>query len=369
MQNRVQQTKKILILGNNDVGLYKFRRELMDALVQQGHEVSFSVPHGDTVPLIEQIGCKYLPLDYERKGKNPIQELQVVKRYARMIQKKKFDVVLLYTIKPTLYAGIICRMKGIPYIANITGLSPALGSSKLLQRLCFFVYRRVLPHAQMVYFQNKENMRLFMERKTLRKGHAQLIPGSGVNLQEYAYQEYQDSEQMRILYIGRITKVKGIDDWLDAIEILSQDGEDYIFDFVGDCDEEYKERIERLHAQGKVVYHGVAPSSIEYMRDAQAVIMPSYGEGMSNVLLEASATGRPILASNVCGCREIVREGKTGFLFEPHDANSIVEAVRRLKGLSFEERRKMGILGRKYVENHFSRDIIVNSYLEQINRS
>lgn len=357
----------VLLIGNDDQGLYKFRRELIAELLNNGYSVDISTPYGPYIPMLQDCGCNFIPLEFNRRGKNPLGELRLLIKYGKLIKKKKYCVVLLYTIKPTLYGGLICRIRRIPYIANVTGLSPALAGSELLKRLCFIVYRSALKRVNVLYFQNKQNLEVFKEnRVTAQK--VKLIPGSGVNLQEHKYEEYTEGEEIKILYVGRITKVKGMDEWLRAISILNEKKKNLVFEFIGECFEPYKEEIERLHSEKKIIYYGKSKNPHEYMKNAQAVIMPSYGEGMSNVLLEASACGRPILASAVPGCKEILVDGVTGIEFQPHSVESILEAVDRFLCLTREQRRQMGLNGREHVEKYFSRDIVVEEYMKEIKK-
>lgn len=359
--------KKILLIGNNDVGLYKFRCELIQRLLDKNYKVFISTPYGKYISKLEKMGCRYIALEYNRAEKNPLKELKLLIAYHHLIAKDTYDAVLLYTIKPTLYAGLICRIKKIPYLVNITGLSAVLVDTKILKNLCFILYRLVMKHANMVFFQNQSNLDLFTKRNIVSK-NKKLIPGSGVNLKEHTYETYTEERKLKILYVGRITKVKGMDEWLEAIELSKEKWSDFVFEMIGECDSYYQEKIQNLHAKKKIIYYGICENPHEYMKKAQAVIMPSYGEGMSNVLLEASACGRPILASNVPGCREILIEGVTGLSFEPHSVKSIMEALQKFRNLSSEQRKQMGIKGREHVENHFSREIIVNEYMKEIEK-
>lgn len=359
--------KKILLIGNDAMGLYKFRRELIQRLLEEHYKVFISTPYGDYIPELEKMGCRYIALDYNRAGTNPLKELRLLAAYSRMIKRNRFDAVLLYTIKPTLYAGLICRMRNIPYLVNITGLSAVLVDTKILKNICFALYRPVLRHANMVFFQNQANMD-FLSRKNVVAGNKKLIPGSGVNLKEHKYEPYTEDGKLKILYVGRITRVKGMDEWLKAIDVLHGKWKDLAFEMIGECDSLYQEQVKRMQAQKKLTYHGLCRNSHEYMKHSQAVIMPSYGEGMSNALLEASACGRPILASKVPGCNEILIEGITGLGFEPHSVGEIVKAIEKFRSLSKEQREQMGVKGREHVEKHFSREIIVNEYMKELRK-
>lgn len=356
---------KVLIIGNYDEGLYKFRLELIQKLLAENHEVVVSTPYGEYIPKLQALGCVYQDIEYNRAGKNIFAEIRLLHNYRKLLKADKYDMVLLYTIKPTLYAGLICRQRKIPFIVNITGLSPALTRSELLSELCFMLYRKVLRHAKVVFFQNKENMELFERKKTLQN-NARLIPGSGVNLMQHTLEKYEESDILQVLFVGRITKVKGIEELFEAIEIAHDKELPMKFAFVGMCDSVYEDRIHNMDAEGKLKYYGRQDNVHQFMKESQAVIMPSYGEGMSNVLLEASACGRPVLASDVTGCRDIVREGETGYLFETHSGQAIVEAFEKLLALTKQQREQMGVNGRIYVEKNFSRKIVVDEYMKQI---
>lgn len=359
--------KRVLLIGNNDGGLYKFRYELIQLLLNQKYEVFISTPYGEYIPILKKMGCQYIELEYNRAGKNLLKEIRLLVAYYHFIKKKKFDVVLLYTIKPTLYAGFICRLKKIPYIVNITGLSTILVDTKILKNICFILYKRVLKHSNIVFFQNQSNMDLFIKKKAV-SGKIKLIPGSGVNLKEHKYETYTENRILKILYVGRVTKVKGIDELFKAIELLNRNSNDLVFEIIGECDTFYEKKLKSMHKQKQLIYYGTCPNPHDYMKNAQAVIMPSYGEGMSNVLLEASACGRPILASNVPGCREILIEGITGFSFEPHNVNSLLDAIHKFCEISKDQREQMGINGRKHVEKNFSREIIIKEYMKEIKK-
>ena len=365
MKRGTYQKKKVLLLGNYDEGMYRFRKELICRLVNDGYDVCVATPAGEYGTKLEHLQCQFKAIDFDRSGKKVTAEIGLLKTYFSFLKSRKFDVVLLFTIKPTLYAGFACRLLNIPYIVNITGLSPAITESKWLRKACYFAYRRVLPFAKTVFFQNEENMNLF-RKENLIKNNEKLLPGSGINLEEFNYIPYSESNRLLLLYIGRITKVKGIDELLKAIRIIKRSHESVDFEILGKCDEEYKDVLQTMQKEGLLFYRGAVDDVHPYLKMCQAVLLPSYGEGMSNVLLEASASGRPVLASDVAGCREIVQDGVSGILFQSHSAEAIVEAITKFICLSVKEREKMGIYAREYVAGKFSRQIVVENYIREI---
>lgn len=356
--------KKVLVLGNNDLGLYKFRKELLKELVNTGYEVHFSVPDGPYIEKLEETGAVFQQLNFDNSSKSPVKELGLVLRYNKLLKQLKPNIVLMYTLKPSLYGGLHCKKLKIPYIINITGLSPIFVEEKLLGKVILKMYKGILNQAQMVFFQNRAQFELFKKRGMGK--NCELIPGSGVNLNENKYELYEVYDKIRILFVGRVLKSKGIEDLLDAIEIIKDNRDDVEFRVVGGCDNEYLERLERMQSEKKLIYYGLQDNVHHYIKECNALILPSYSEGMANVLLEAAACGRPVLASNIPGCQETFVEGKTGFGFDKGNVDSIVTSLLKFCSLSDIVREEMGKSGRDHVDKLFSRTIIVNKYKNEI---
>lgn len=357
---------RILILANNDTGLYKFRKELIIKLLER-HDVHVSVPFGDYNNEIAALGCKIHELIMDRHSVNLLKEIKLLKEYSKLCSTIKPDIVLTYTVKPNIYGGIICRLKKIPYIANITGLGGAVMHGGLLQSIIVFLYRVSLGKAKKVFFQNAENKKFFEKHKIIRN-RCRILPGSGVNLQEHCYEEYpDDKEKIIILTIGRIMKDKGTDEILEAAEIIKKDYPKVVFRFVGGYDGDYQEKIQEAVKNNIIEYIGKQSDVHAVIKNSHATLHASYHEGMANVLLESAACGRPVMATNVPGCKETFDDGISGIVFEAKDAYAIVQAIRKLLEMSNESREEMGKQGRKKVENEFDRNIVINEYIKAIN--
>lgn len=359
---------KILVLANNDVGLYKFRKELIQTLVDIGDSIFISLPEGEYIPALEKIGCTFFETSVDRRGMNPIKDIHLLLQYDRLVKRIKPDVVLTYTIKPNIYGGIICRVRHVKYIANITGLGTAIENKGILSKILLFLYKCGLKEASQVFFQNQTNRKFFQEKRLIKK--SRLIPGSGVNLSEHCYEEYsEDSEEIRFLYVGRIMKDKGIGELLEGAEQLKKNYPNLSFDLAGEYDEEsYRSRIEELEKREIVRYLGPQTDIHSVMKTHHVVILPSYHEGLSNVLLEAAACGRPVLATNVPGCRETFDDGLSGIGFKAKSSKALLDAVESFICLPYEKRKQMGIYGRKKVEKEFDRQIIISAYMQEIKR-
>lgn len=357
---------RILILANNDGGLYHFRKELLEALVKE-HEVFFSVPQGELVGKIKNIGCEFIPCEgLERRSTNPIKDLQLMRFYQSVLDRVKPDVVLTYTIKPNVYGGIACRKKGIPYIANVTGLGTSIENGGMLSKIATTLYKIGLKNARCVFFQNEANRKFFTDNK-LVKGKTRLIPGSGVNLATYQFMSYPSSEDgFRFLFVGRVMKDKGIEEFLSAISSLHQDNNLVTAVVVGGCEENYIDALKQAERTGAIRYRGLQPDVRSFYKNCHCVVLPSYHEGTSNVLLEASATGRPVIATRVPGCQETFDEGITGLGCEVKNAESLLEALKHFVALSQEQKVAMGNAAREKMIREYDRNIVINAYKEEI---
>ncbi len=355
----------ILILANNDIGLYKFRKELIQSLCEKS-KVTLALPQGDFVAKLIEYGCKYTPVEFSRHGKNPIAEVGLLRKYIRLIKKENPDVVLTYTIKPNVYGGIASRITRTPYLPNITGLGTAVENGGILGFISKNLYRIGLKRADCVFFQNEENRKLLVE-KGISRGKTRLIPGSGVNLHEHIMQEYPaESEITNFLFVGRIMKDKGIGELLQAMDCLSNEGKSVFLDVVGQYDEDYSEILKAYEDRGMIKYHGLQKDVRPFYKAAHCIVLPSYHEGMANVLLEAAATGRPVIATKIPGCQETFDEGVTGLGCEVRNADSLTSAMERFLALSTDERKVMGAKGRKKVEKDFDRQLIIDAYLDEL---
>ncbi|PGM62811.1 glycosyltransferase family 1 protein [Bacillus cereus] len=358
--------KKVLILANNDVGLYKFRRELIKESLEK-YEVYISLPDGEFINELKEMGCKFINTPISRRGTNPIADLKLIYSYWKIINKVKPDVVLTYTIKPNIYGGLMCRVNSIPYIANITGLGTAVENHGALQRITLFLYKIALKKAKCVFFQNKENENFINERIFI--SNYKLLPGSGVNLEQYSVLDYPSTETVNFLFIARVMEEKGINQYLDAAKYIREKYPNTVFHILGFCEDEYEEKLKIMHEKGIIQYHGMQSDVKEFHKLSHCTIHPTYyPEGMSNVLLESAACGRPIITTDRSGCREIVEHGENGLIVKQQNSQDLIEKIESFLGMEWQDKEKMGLAGRKKVEKEFDRNIVLNAYVEVINK-
>lgn len=359
---------KVMILANNDIGLYKFRRELLEELVKE-NEVFICLPQGEYIEKLISLGCKFISCDFlDRHGTNPVKELKLISWYKNTLKKYKPDIVFTYTIKPNVYGGYACGKLGIPYVANITGLGTAVENGGLMQKITLMLYKAGLRKSQKVFFQNSENKEFMLKHKVVR-GAYDMLPGSGVNLKQYTVSEYPNGDTIDFMFISRVMKEKGVDQYLEAAKEIRNRYPQTRFHICGFCEKEYEGNLDELQNDGTIIYHGLVNDIAAMHKISSCTIHPTYyPEGLSNVLLESCACGRPIITTDRSGCREVVDNGKNGFVVKEKDSKDLIEKIEKFLGMSYEERKTMGLAGRAKVEKEFNRQIVIDKYMAEIKR-
>ena len=358
--------KRLLILANSDSAIFKFRQELINALAEHFH-IGLGIPFGQYMDEIRNDKYEFFDIPVNRHGMNPVEDLKLKKHYEKVIDEFKPDVVLEYTIKPNLYGSMVCAKRNIPCLCNITGLGTALENPGMLQKLLVAMYKHSMKKVHTIFFQNSAGCEFFKNHGIGRNEQYVLLPGSGVNLERFEYIEYPTSEKQFFLFVARVIKQKGIDEYLSVAQRFHDEGLSAEFHICGACEEEYQEKLEKLNAEGVIVYHGLVKDMREMYAKSTCVILPSYyPEGQSNVLLEGAASGRPLITTDHPGCREAVENEITGYLVKRQDADDLYEKTRKVYEMDCEARREMGLRGRRFVEQKFDRNIVIKSYLKEI---
>ena len=355
---------KILILANFDVGLYQFRRELIAALLEE-HEVVISLPNGDLVRPLEEMGCRFLDTPVDRRGINPVTDGQLFVRYLKLLRQEKPDLVITYTIKPNIYGGMACRLLGVPYAVNITGLGTAFQKQGALRKLVTVLYKLALKGAKVVFFENRGNMQTLLDEKIVTADYCKCLNGAGVNLDHYRCAAYPNTDgPIRFLFIGRVMAEKGVDELFEAMSRLRREGFDCTLDVLGHFEEHYEPKIRQGEAACWLNYHGQQKDVRPFIETAHCFVLPSWHEGMANTNLECAAMGRPLITSRIHGCMEAVVENVSGLLCQPKNANSLYDAMKRFLALSPADREAMGMAGRRHMENRFDKKKVVAETLK-----
>lgn len=362
--------KHIMLISNSLMSLYNFRHEFVLRLLDE-YKVTLVVPMEPEdyarFEVFKVKGCELIETNYKRREKNPLHEFALYKLYGKIIGETKPDVVITYTIKPNIYAGMICSKYMVPYMVNITGLGTAFEKEGLLKKAVVLMYKKALKKCDTIYFQNEVNLKIMQDCK-LPLNNVKMVPGSGINLEKFSVTEYPPENTESYLYVARIMKAKGADEFLEAAERLKKKYPEVSFDVVGFCEEAYEERLARLQQDGVLTYHGWQDNAVQFFRKCSCLINPSHHEGMSNVCLEAAATGRPMIVSDIPGCKEIVTDKETGFLFPAGNTDNLFEKMEEFHLLPYEQKIQMGLAGRKKIEVEFDRNKVIDIYLHEIQR-
>lgn len=357
---------KVLILTNHSYMLYQFRRELIGEIMER-NEVILGMPFVGHEDEFRNMGCQCIAIEVDRRGLNPLKDIKLILDYNAILSREKPDKVITYSIKPNIYAGLLCSLKKIPYYSNVQGLGTAF-QNPILAVFVGFLYKLAFFNVRTVFFENSGNAKEFVNRKLVSKRKIEVLHGAGVNLDYYSYATYPSHrEEIRFLYIGRIMKEKGIDELFEAIRKLADVyGNKVKLDIVGFFEEEYKEIVKKLVKDQIVVFYGFQEDPRPFYANADCVVLPSYHEGMSNVLLEASAVGRPVITSDIPGCREAVENEKTGYVCEVKNTTKLYEKMEQMIQKSWLERKIMGQNARKRMERLFAKEKVVKRTMEKL---
>lgn len=358
---------KIALISNKDNNFYNFRSEMILKLVELGHEVTLVCPYGKKIDYFTVRGCDFIDADLDRRGTNVFKDAKLIVKYYNILKYLKPDLVLTYTTKSSIYGGLCSRWLKIPYIVNNAGLVE--NNKALLERILRCLYRAGFKGASCMMYQNGRE-RDYVNSLLKKKVHYRDIPGSGVNLDSFSFQEYPRSDdRIRFNYVARIVGFKGIDELLSCAERIKAKYTNTEFVLYGDYDDDnYRQRVAEFEKRGIVKYGGIQFDMKPFITAAHAVIHPSYYEGMTNVILEHGAMGRPSIASDIPGCKEGIDHGKTGFLFPVKDVDALFNVIEKFVLLPHEEKVAMGLAARKKMEQEFDRNIVTNIYLDEINK-
>lgn len=369
---------KILFLEPHEGTFYLFHQELAQKLITLGHEVCVSAPDGDFTQNIKDLGCIKFNAPVKRRSINPLSDLKLLIYYIKLIKNLKPNVILTFTIKPCVYGGLAAQFTHTPYIADITGLGTAIENKGVLRFIALSLYKLGLRKAAKIFFENSRDQKFFIAHKIAAQDKTRLTSGAGVNLNKFKLEDYPDSSQnIKFLFVGRIMKDKGVNELLEAFNNINNKNQpcgvehkNLYLDIVGGCEEnEYLLKLEQAHQANKnIIYHGEQQDMQKFYKESHCVILPTYHEGMANALQEASATGRPVIASNIPGCQETFDDNITGFACEPKDAQSLTQAINKFINLNHQERREMGLRAREKMQREFDKEIVVDAYIDEINK-
>lgn len=358
--------KKVLFLANHFITLYSFRRELIKDLLEDGNLVYLSIPEDEQNKYFEELGCVIINTKIDRRGVNPIKDIWLILQYKKIINDIKPDIIFSYTIKPNIYGSLVSNKK-YKQICNITGTGATFLKKNFISAICKFLYKISVKNCYKVFFQNTGDRDFFIQNKMVKNNY-DIIPGSGCNLVEHPYSPLPDIAVVRFIFIGRIMKVKGIDEYLEAARIIKSKYSNTEFLIAGWIEESRYEKIIKDYVDQSVVkYIGFRNDIADWIAKCHCTVLPSHGgEGVPNVLLESASTGRICIGSNINGTIDVIEDGKTGFVFEKGSTSSLVKKIQIMLNMTKRDLNIMSINSRNRVETLFERKIIINKYKEEL---
>ena len=347
--------------------MYDFRAALIKELINRGNDVTILTPFDSHVDDLRALGATLVETPVDRRGTNPVRDLGLIKLYKRELKRIAPDLVITYTIKPNVYGCYAAKGLKIPYAMNITGLGTAFENEGLLKKMVVAMYKLSAPKAKVVFFENSANRDTFVNEGIIPESKTHVLHGAGVDVNRFSYQEYPaDAEVTRFLFIGRVMKEKGIEELFSAMRQLVAEGEKTELHVVGGFEENYKATIDQYEAEGWLHYHGHQNDVRPFIGQCHCFVLPSYHEGMANTNLESASSGRPLITSDIPGCREAVVENVSGLLCEPKDAENLYGVMKRFLALSRDERKAMGLAGREHMIAVFDKQKVVEETAEEI---
>ena len=359
--------KRILFLAQHFITLYSFRRELIERLCCEGHEVYLSLTVSDENKYFEDLGCKIVPTEIDRRGVNPFKDLRLILFYKKMIHQINPDIVFSYTIKPNIY-GCMATNGKYKQICNITGTGGTFLENNLVARICRILYRKSVKKCYKVFFQNSNDRDMFIKHGMV-ENNWDMLPGSGVNLEQFSVLPLPDGDEVNFIFIGRVMKLKGIDEYLEAAKRIKKEAINTNFYIAGFIEEgEYQAKVNKY--SDYVIPLGFVKDITGEIKKCHCTILPSHGgEGVPNVLLESAAMGRICIGSRIPGTLDVIDDGKTGYLFDAQHVESLVEAINKVLNLSDIQKTKMGLAGRAKVEKEFDREIVIQKYIDEVEKA
>lgn len=368
MNARPANAQVIALTANSLANLAHFRAPLFAGLSDAGFQ-TLAIAPDDGIGAAPGDGRIIVPMD--RGGTNPVRDLATLAAYVRCFRVKRPRAVLSFTPKANIWAGIASRLTGIPFFPNISGLGTAFLAGGLVRHIQLWLYKRALAHAGAVFFQNSDDLQAFVDDGLVRTDQARLLPGSGIDLDHFSPQPMPANAISHFLFIGRLLTDKGVRELMDAARQLRREGVPFALTVIGDVDpgnpsSVTTREIDGWRSEELATFAGQQGDVRPFIAACDAVVLPSYREGLPRSLLEAAASARPMIATDVPGCREVVIAGETGLLCGARDAGSLATAIRSFCSLSGEDRDVLGRSARLLAEQRFDQRLVVQHYLDAL---
>lgn len=362
---------RIAVVVNTSWNIYNFRMSLVRKLRAEGHEVHTIAPKDDFTPLLREAGCVHHNITMDSRGANPVKDSALIAELFFIYRKIRPDIILHYTIKPNIYGTLAAAMLKIPVINNVCGLGTVFLKDNLVSAVAIFLYRMSFRFAQKVFFQNPEDLKLFVTRKMVRPEAIDLLPGSGIDLERFGPFPFRRNDTFTFLLISRLITDKGILDYIQAVKRLQKAGFKARFQILGHLDPQHKRGIKasviREWIESNIIeYLGTTRDVRKFIQRADCVVLPSYREGTPRTLLEAASSAKPIITTDVPGCNHVVIDHHNGFLCRMKDPADLAAKMQELAAFPDEKLARFGRNGRLKMEAEYDENLVINKYLRAL---
>lgn len=362
---------RIAIVLNTSWNIYNFRMNFVKALLEAGHEVHTVAPTDNYTHHLTEAGCIHHSVKMDSRGANPIRDIALLFELFFIYRRMKPDVVLHYTIKPNVYGTFAAALLRIPVVNNVCGLGTVFLKDNLVSKVAMLLYRLSFRYPKKVFFQNPDDLNLFVTKKLVPEAAADILPGSGIDLNRFKPAAFSRNDKFTFLLISRLISDKGIFEFIEAVEKLKSEGVNAHFQVLGAKDPLHQrgikvEVIDRWIANNIIEYLGTTDNVSQYIQKADCVVLPSYREGTPRTLLEAASTAKPIIATDVPGCNNIVKDQYNGLLCKMKDTSDLAAKMVQMASFDDDTLKRFGSNGREKVEREFDENLVINKYLQTI---
>jgi glycosyltransferase involved in cell wall biosynthesis len=362
---------KVAVVLNTSWNIYNFRLNFIKSLIAEGHEVHTIAPVDDYTHFLREIGCIHHNVKMDSRGANPIKDLGLLIELWSIYRKLKPEVVLHFTIKPNVYGTLAAAILGIPSVNNVCGLGTVFLKDNLVSKIAIWLYKISFRYPSKIFFQNPDDLRLFVSRKLVSEQRADIVPGSGINLDHFIPTDFQRNETFTFLMISRLITDKGVLEYVDAIHRFKQQGIKAKFQVLGAIDPQHKRGIKektiaKWIEEGTFEYLGTTNDVRQFINKADCVVLPSYREGTPRTLLEAASSAKPIIATNVPGCNHVVEDNINGLLCKIKDEKDLADKMVQMHAMDDSTLKAFGLNGRIKMESQFDEKLVINKYLAEL---
>ena len=365
---------KILFISNTAFSICNFRHGILVRLISDGYNVIAVGPKDVYSSKLADMGCQVIDMPMAAKGINPREDLALLRSMRQLYKTIKPDFIFHFTIKPNIYGSIAARLAGVPCIAVATGLGYTFINDNWVARVARWLYKGALLSPKEVWFLNKDDRQTFLQHRLVSTEKAVLLNGEGVNTTHfYPRSEPKFDGKTRFLLVARMLWDKGVGEYVEAARQVRKHYPNSVFQLLGECGVPNpsvvtREQMAEWEREGAIEYLGTTHDVRPFLAQADCLVLPSYREGLPRTLMEAAAMGKPVIASDVPGCRDVVIDGETGWLCPVKDAAALANCMVQLLVMPAVDRQARGMAGRRFIEQKFDEKEVVAHYITTLSR-